>query len=344
MKTRAGHRQFILAALTISISTILTLIVLEMLARSIVTQPTYLYVPSNNFRLIYELNPRHQEINSFGMRQEELDPSMLHDYFVIAVIGDSHAYSVNSVRREDSFPARLEHHLKALTGKNIKVLNFGVPGYNMTQELEVLRVKALQFRPDLVILQYCINDEHVSNYIQPKYVWLNRAIYQSVLVSRGWQKLLYSDFGRRYVLSYVEEYLPDLLLYSPGLVGTPLARERDPAHHPHPPRSRDQVPARYHDFIGWDNVKRDVQVFGRIAKDVGMLALATGFIKDDNRDLYEAAGFQVYTFSQIFRELNMQEYGYNPANTASHFSDQGADFIGKALANFINEKFSLSRR
>ena len=34
--------------------------------------------------------------------------------------------------------------------------------------------QALRNKPDLVILQYCINDEHISNYIQPRFVRLNR--------------------------------------------------------------------------------------------------------------------------------------------------------------------------
>jgi len=229
----------------------------------------------------------------------------------------------------------LGYHLKALTGKKIKVLNFGVPGYNMAQELEVLRAKALRFKPDLVILQYCINDEHISNYIQPKYVWLNRAIHQSVFLTCFWSRFLYLGFAQRHVLSYVEKYMPDLLLFSPGLVGTPRAQEKDLRHAPHPPRSRDQVPARYHDFIGRENLERDVKVFGEISKKEGIPALATGFIEDHDKNLYEASGFQVYSFFDIFHGVDMRDYGYNSADTSSHFSERGSDFIGKALADFI---------
>lgn len=341
---RVRHRTFVLAALAVSLSTVLTLLVLEIVARGVLQQPTEMYVPSKNFRLIYELNPRYPEINSFGMRQGEFDPSALRDHFVIAVIGDSHAYSLSSERSENSFPARLEHYLRARTGGNIKVLNFGVPGYNMAQELEVLKAKAMQFRPDLLILQYCINDEHISSYIQPEHVRLNHAVHKSVLLSRGWQKLLYSDFGKRNLLVYVEKYFPDLLLFSPGLVGTPRARETDRSHAPHPPRTRDQVPPRYHDFIGWENLVRDVRIFGTISQNAGIPAIATGFIEDQYRSLYEASGFRVYSFLEIFHGLNMRDYGYNPENTASHFSDRGSDLIGKALAEFIRANFSLSQR
>ena len=344
MKSGGKGRQVFLAALTISISTVGTLVVLEVVARAVARQPAYLYLPSDNPRLIYELNPQHPEINSFGMRQEEIDRSTLQDHFVIAVIGDSHAYSANSARREDSFPARLEHHLTALSGRRIKVLNLGVPGYNMAQELEVLKHKALPFRPDLIVLQYCINDEHISSYIQPEHVLLNHALHKSVLISRVWQKLLYSTFGQRHLLSFVEDHAPDLLLFSPGLVGTPRARELDPAHAPHPPRSREQVPPRYHDLVGWDNLKRDVAIFGEIARNANVPALATGFIENRNRDLYDASGFDVYSFFEIFDGLDMREFGYDPANTATHFSDGGSDFIGNALAQHINANFRLAKR
>ena len=329
---RAKHVLFLLVVL-------LPFILVEMLARMLFTQPTLLDIPSQNLRLIYELNPLYPEINSLGMRQEELDPSTLHDHFVIAVIGDSHTYSSRSAKREDSFPARLEHHLKTLTGKNIKVLNFGVPGYNMAQELEVLRVKALPFKPDLVILQYCINDEHISDYIQPKYGWLNRTIHQSVFLTRAWKELLYSRFGQKNVYFYVERYLPDLLLYSRGLVGTPRPQEEDPAHAPHPPRSRDQVPARYHDFIGRENLERDVRVFGELCKKAGISVLATGFIEDQDKNLYEASGFQVHSFFKIFHQLDMRDYGYDPVFTDGHFLESGSDLIGKALADFVSANF-----
>jgi lysophospholipase L1-like esterase len=339
-------RKNALFMLIMLIVVIVPVISLEIMARIFFPQPTLLYISSNNYRLIYELNPLYPEINSFGMRNEEFDPSTLRNQFIIAVIGDSHTYGERSKRREDTFPSRLEHYLKAMTGgDNIKVLNFGVPGYDMHQELEVLRAKVLRFNPDLIILQYCINDEHISNYIQPKYVWLNRTIHKSVLLSQLWENLLYSDFGKNYILSYVEEYFPDLLLYSPGLVGTlrPLG-EKDPAHMGHPPRSRDEVPVRYWDFIGRKNLERDVRIFGELSKKAGIPAIATGFIEDQHRTLYETAGFKVYSFFQIFHGLDMRDYGYNPAKTGNHFTDRGSDFIGKNLADFIDANFALPQR
>ena len=37
-------------------------------------------------------------------------------------------------------------------------MNFGVSGYNSSQEVRTLETKALAYEPDLVVLQYCMND------------------------------------------------------------------------------------------------------------------------------------------------------------------------------------------
>jgi hypothetical protein len=311
----------------------------ETLGRVVMYNPLSLVVPSTNPRLIYELNPSYPGINSLGMRQAVIDLSTLHDRFVIAVIGDSHTFSLRSVNGAYAFPARLEHHLNAPAENKVTVLNLGVPGYNMVQELEVLQAKALQFRPDLVILQYCINDDHISNFIQPKYVSLNRLIHRSVLLTNGWTTTLYSDFGRRHLLSFVEERLPDLLLYAPGLVGTARSREQDPAHGPHPTRSKDLVPARYGDSIGRENLEVAVRKFGELCSRAAIPALATGFIEDRDKELYRASGFQVYSFFDMFEGRDMRRFGYDPRHTEGHFSDVGNEFIGTALAAYIQGHF-----
>jgi hypothetical protein len=304
------------------------------------------YVPSANPLLIYELNPDYPGINAAGMRQEEVDFSALDDYFVIAVIGDSHAYSMESEDPANSFPARLEHHAARVEGKKVKVLNFGVPGYDMLQELEVLRSKALPLEVDAVVLQYCINDEHIANYIHPEHPWLNWLFYRSELLAGVWKRLIYSSLGTRYILPSIEDHFPDLLLYRPGLVGTLRARDTDAAHSPHPPRTKDRVPERYHAFIGRENFEKNVQLFGALAREAGVPVLATGFIEDRDRGLYEESGFLVYSFLDIFRGLDMRDFGYDPSITADHFSDRGSDFIGKALADFVaaNSGVLLTRR
>ena len=40
----------------------------------------------------------------------------------------------------------------------VEVLSFGVPGYNLDQEIETLRSRALVYQPDVVIVAFCLND------------------------------------------------------------------------------------------------------------------------------------------------------------------------------------------
>ncbi len=334
----AAKRLFSLAIL------LLALLAAEALARLAFRRPPSPFVASANQKLIYELNPSYPGINALGMAQGPVDLARLHDRPVIAVIGDSHTYSIEMANHAYGFPTRLEHALNTDHGEPSTVLNFGVPGYNTVQELEVLRAKVLRLEPDLIILQYCINDEHISNYIQPRYPRLNRAIHHSVLATTAWTTLLYSDFGRKQLLPYAER-APDLLLFTPGLVGTPMSRDPDPAHGPtHPTRSKEWVPARYHEFIGRDNVERAVRTFGDICRRQGTPVLATGFIESRDEPLYTDAGMRVYSFFTIFKGQDMRRYGYDPTRTDGHFSARGNDAIGKALAQYIRDHFSLRRR
>jgi lysophospholipase L1-like esterase len=63
---------------------------------------------------------------------------------------------------EEIFPVVLEGILRQ-RGKAVDVMNFGVSGYNTQQEVETLRDKGLVYRPDLVVLSYCLNDDYLAD-------------------------------------------------------------------------------------------------------------------------------------------------------------------------------------
>jgi lysophospholipase L1-like esterase len=75
------------------------------------------------------------------------------------VLGDSIAFGY-WVTEKDGFPRQLEAMLNEAAGKagRVEVLDFGVPGYNLDQEIEALRTRGLAFSPDLVIVAFCLND------------------------------------------------------------------------------------------------------------------------------------------------------------------------------------------
>jgi lysophospholipase L1-like esterase len=79
----------------------------------------------------------------------------------IAVIGDSYTFGYG-VDFAEIFSKRLEEKLNG-SGQPYEVINFGVPGYNTTLELATLRESAAQFKPDLVIVGYVLNDTEIQN-------------------------------------------------------------------------------------------------------------------------------------------------------------------------------------
>lgn len=303
-----------------------------------------MYVASENQKLVYELNKDYKDINSFGMRDKEIDLNEIKYLYKIAVIGDSHTYSTNVKNIEDTFPYHLEEHLNKNIGqRRVKVLNFGVPGYNTAQELEVLQSRALVFQPKLVILQYHLNDTHVCNYIQPEYKKLNSFIHKSKFLFILWKNILYSQFGKRFLLEWIGDTFPDALLFQAGLVGTRKAADDEvPAHKPHPPRTPERVPSRYHYMLGEENWRTHIKIFAHVCRQNGIALLATGFIDEEKKAILLKAGFDVYSFYDIFQDKDMREYGYSPDNTKTHFNAKGCYVVGTFLADYIHTRYAVA--
>ncbi|MEM5829489.1 MAG: SGNH/GDSL hydrolase family protein [Candidatus Aenigmatarchaeota archaeon] len=132
---------------------------------------------SNNSFLSAELRPNYEgiydglylcqspvyiKINSYGFRDKEYPLIKPPNACRIIAIGDSHTFGLG-VNLEDSYPKVLERLLNERNdGKNYEVLNFGVPGYDIIEKIEVLRSKALNFSPNIIIFQYT-GDDIISN-------------------------------------------------------------------------------------------------------------------------------------------------------------------------------------
>lgn len=308
---------------------------LELTTRLLRTPEIPVFVASDNPRLVYVLNPERPEINSLGMRGPEIDLDDRGGALTIAAVGDSHTFSVGVPSWELSFPARIAYHL-ASGSEPVRVLNFGVPGYNTAQELELFESRVVGLSPDWVILQYTVNDSHVCNYLQPGHPRVNAWIHRSAFLVWAWKRTLYSPWGLAHLYDFVGTHAPDLLLYEPGLVGTlRILADEDPTLAGHPPRSPERVPARYHYMLGRESWIRHVRRFGEVARRAGIAALATGFIEPADRGIFADAGFQVLSFYEIFRDVGLESGGYDPRKSWSHFNGRGSDLVGRALARAI---------
>jgi len=95
-------------------------------------------------------------INAQGFRDRERSLSKPPGGFRILAVGDSVTFGYG-VEVEEAYPSLLESRLRAsLPGA--EVLNLGTGGYNPYTESALLRGVGLAFEPDLVLVQFCIND------------------------------------------------------------------------------------------------------------------------------------------------------------------------------------------
>ena len=127
-----------------------------------------IYRRSSNPYLRYELVPQAESglitVNSDGFRGREYSIPKPPNTFRILMLGDSETLSI-MLPQSDTLAAQLENLLNKLSGNlRYEVLNFGVEGYNTFQELEQLKTKGLKYDPDLIILNYVLNDPEPGEY------------------------------------------------------------------------------------------------------------------------------------------------------------------------------------
>lgn len=99
--------------------------------------------------------------NTLGFREREIGPKRA-DRYRIAVVGDSYTWGQGLEERE-----RFSNVLEALLGPHFEVLNFGVPGHTMREDLEELD-QVLALSPDFVLLQMYINNFETPEMRRPK--------------------------------------------------------------------------------------------------------------------------------------------------------------------------------
>lgn len=116
-------------------------------------------VKSENPVMFFELRGSDPAINSFKMRDREYTIEAPADTRRIVVMGDSVTFG-HGLPLGESYTKQLERLLNAapdIAGK-VEVMNFGVPAFSTRAELEFFRVTARQFKPDVVVVAYVMND------------------------------------------------------------------------------------------------------------------------------------------------------------------------------------------
>lgn len=103
----------------------------------------------------YRLTPGYPSLNSDGLKDHPIPPKDAR--FRILFLGDSVAYRGRDV--DDTLVAYMRRELQRNEGlAPVAVINAGIPGYTNWQELVYLKKYGLKFEPDLVGVQFCLND------------------------------------------------------------------------------------------------------------------------------------------------------------------------------------------
>lgn len=96
-------------------------------------------------------------INSHGLRERDYPHEKPPETYRILVIGDSFTYA-QEVPLERTWHELLEARLNQSSERPIEIIAAGVGGWSTDQELLYLRHEGCRYQPDLVLLQFTLND------------------------------------------------------------------------------------------------------------------------------------------------------------------------------------------
>ena len=146
--------------------------------------------PSSNPDIKYELVPGAKghawrtdvEINSHGHRGRKGTLGKFGGLRIIT-LGDSITFG-NFLPLESTYAYQLHDILNEHRSEpEYEVLNFGVGGYDILQEVSLLKDRGLAYKPDIVVVGFCLNDVGIAS---PNLQYIARVQeYQSRLIFRS---------------------------------------------------------------------------------------------------------------------------------------------------------------
>ncbi len=96
------------------------------------------------------------EINTHGVRGPEIRPREPGELRILS-LGESTTYA-GRLAYAATYSARIERALETRTGRPVRVINAGVPGYTIFQGWAYLAHRGLALEPDVVLLYFGFND------------------------------------------------------------------------------------------------------------------------------------------------------------------------------------------
>lgn len=132
-------------------------------------------------------------INAHGLRNDEIEIAKPKDTARILMLGDSITFGWG-VPFDDTMTKVLERELRNREALPVDVINTGVGNYNTSMEVEYFLERGNAFAPDIVVLNYFINDAEVTpTYQEPS--WLARHSYAYAIIGGAWDGLTRRALG-----------------------------------------------------------------------------------------------------------------------------------------------------
>jgi lysophospholipase L1-like esterase len=132
--------------------------------------------------------------NAKGLRDREFGHERVPGKLRIVMLGDSLTVGWG-VPFEDTFAKRIER-LYAAAGIDAEVINLGVGNYNTVQEVQAFLANGQQYKPDVIVLSYFVNDAEMLTPTAPPSA-LMRVCYACVFVLGRSDALMRQFFGRQ---------------------------------------------------------------------------------------------------------------------------------------------------
>ncbi len=160
------------------VSLLFVILIFEMMVRGFKLFPNYgypdgMYVADSllGYRLQANfsgkfIGPEFQtaiKTNSVGLEDVEFGKKEIGEYRILA-LGDSFTWGAYGVRPQENFLKVLEKELNAKYPQHlIRVINSGVPGYGTAQELLYLKSRGIELLPDMIIVNFCVENDFFEN-------------------------------------------------------------------------------------------------------------------------------------------------------------------------------------
>ncbi len=116
------------------------------------------YMLTPNRKLVYIPRPHIGRFNERGYRGKVFPFKKKNNVKRIVFLGDSVVEGFQ-IAPEKRFTELLDN----LLGEKYEILNLGVQGYNLRQEVEYLKIAGIDYQPDYVIFGICFNDRYMRS-------------------------------------------------------------------------------------------------------------------------------------------------------------------------------------